>query len=102
MKAIFDMLKTKYDYIVVDLSPLAPVVDVRATTSFIDFYIFAVEWGHTNIHVVQEALQETHGIHDNLLGIVLNKVNMKTVARYEGGSSKYYRNKHFADYGYTD
>jgi succinoglycan biosynthesis transport protein ExoP len=102
MKAIFDTLKTKYDYIVVDLSPLAPVVDVRATTGFIDFYIFAVEWGHTDVNVVQEALKDTHGIQDNLLGIVLNKVNMKAIARYEGGRAKYYRNKYFSDYGYTD
>jgi succinoglycan biosynthesis transport protein ExoP len=29
-------LRERYDYVIVDLSPLAPVVDVRTTTDFID------------------------------------------------------------------
>jgi len=49
MKHLFDMLRSDYEYIIVDLSPLAPVVDVRATTDLIDFYVFVVEWGATTI-----------------------------------------------------
>ncbi len=30
-KKLFDGLRTAYDYVVVDLPPLAPIIDVRAT-----------------------------------------------------------------------
>ena len=36
MQKLFDSLRENYQYVVVDLCPLAPVVDVRATTRFID------------------------------------------------------------------
>jgi Mrp family chromosome partitioning ATPase len=35
MRCLFDVLRSNYDYVIVDLSPLAPVVDVRATSRFI-------------------------------------------------------------------
>src|SRR5262249_61670207 len=37
-KKLFEQLRLSYDYIVVDLPPLAPIVDVRATTHLVDFY----------------------------------------------------------------
>jgi succinoglycan biosynthesis transport protein ExoP len=103
IKSLFDdVLRSTYDYIIVDLSPLAPVVDVRATTGLVDSYIFLIEWGQTKVDVVKQALKEADGIHDNLLGVVLNKVDMQVMARYEGYRSQYYRNKYFARYGYKD
>jgi succinoglycan biosynthesis transport protein ExoP len=95
MTHLFDLLRARYDYIIVDLSPLAPVVDVRATTRLIDFYVLLVEWGQTKISVVQHALKEAPGVYDNLLGVVLNKVDMNTIARYESYYSQAYRNKYF-------
>jgi succinoglycan biosynthesis transport protein ExoP len=99
MKRLFDLLRLKYDYIIVDLSPLAPVVDVRATTSLIDSYIFIIEWGQTKLDVVQQALKEASEVYDNILGVALNKVDMRVVSRYEGYRGQYYRNKYFARYG---
>ena len=48
IKLLFDRLRQSYEYIVVDLSPLAPVVDVRAMTHLVDSFVFVVEWGRTN------------------------------------------------------
>ena len=47
MKRLFDRLREKYDYVIVDLSPLAPVADVRAATHLVDSYLFVIEWGKT-------------------------------------------------------
>jgi polysaccharide biosynthesis transport protein len=52
-KKIIDELRAKYDYIIVDLSPVAPIVDVRATGHFIDTYVYIVEWGQTTVEVIQ-------------------------------------------------
>jgi succinoglycan biosynthesis transport protein ExoP len=102
MSKCFDILRTRYDYVIVDLSPIAPVVDVRATTGLVDFYVFVVEWGTTKVDVVQHALKEARGVYENILGVVLNKVNMNSVARYDRRISKYYYNREFAQYGYND
>jgi succinoglycan biosynthesis transport protein ExoP len=100
-KKLFEQLRLSYDYIVVDLPPLAPIVDVRATGHLVDFYFLVVEWGSTKIDVVQHALSRARPVHENLLGAVLNKANMDQIGRYDMHRSEYYNNEHFARYGYT-
>jgi polysaccharide biosynthesis transport protein len=99
---LFDQLRATYDYVIVDLSPLAPVVDVRVMTPLVDSFLFVVEWGHTRIEVAQHALTNARGVCENLLGIVLNKANMKTLGRYVSDHENYYTNSYYARYGYTD
>lgn len=101
-KKLFEKLRKSYDYVVVDLPPLAPVVDARATTHLIDSFIFVVEWGRTKIDVVEHALGQAQGVYDNLLGAVLNKVDMNTFSRYAGHRESYYYNEHYSRYGYTE
>ncbi len=101
-KNLFDKLRQSYDYIIVDFSPLAPVVDVRATTHLIDSYVLVIEWGHTKIDVVEHALGSSQGVYENLLGAVLNKVNMNRLGRYIGYNQSYYYNKHYERYGYRE
>ena len=93
MKRLFSRLRESYDYVIVDLSPLAPVVDVRAATHLVDAYLFLVEWGKTNIGVVEHALNAARGVYDNLLGVVLNKVNFVHLGRYDN-------NVYYDRYGY--
>jgi succinoglycan biosynthesis transport protein ExoP len=95
-------LRERYDYVIVDLSPLAPVVDVRTTTDFIDSYVFVVQWGRTKIDVVEHALRNAPGVNDNLLGVALNKTNMRALARYDNYRDSYYSNRDFGRYGYSD
>jgi polysaccharide biosynthesis transport protein len=99
---LFEKLREAYDYIIVDLSPLAPVVDVRAMTHLVDSFVFVVEWGSTKIDVVEHALGIARGVHDNLLGVVLNKADMNKFGRYESYRGNYYYNRYYARYGYTD
>jgi len=101
-KKLFEVLREKYDYVVVDLSPLAPVVDVRATTGLIDSYVFVIEWGRTKIELVEHALGAARGVYDSLLGVVLNKANTDTLNRYESYRGNYYYKRYYARYGYTE
>jgi capsular exopolysaccharide synthesis family protein len=95
LRALLDRLRGAYDYIIVDLTPLVPIVDVRATQGLIDNYIFVVEWGRTSIDLVQRSLKDAVGIYNNTLGVVLNKVGTNELKRYEGygayGHDKYYQ-----------
>ncbi|MBR0750766.1 polysaccharide biosynthesis tyrosine autokinase [Bradyrhizobium jicamae] len=100
MKSLVDDLRKRYDYVVVDLSPLAPVVDVRTTTQLIDSYVFVVEWGRTKIDVVQHALNVASNLREHILGVVLNKADLKQMSRY--GYHGYYKNEYYRRYGYSE
>jgi succinoglycan biosynthesis transport protein ExoP len=101
-KQVIDRLRTVFDYIIIDLSPLAPVVDVRTVGGLVDGFIFVVEWGATKIETVQRALSETQGVSQNMLGVVLNKADVQVLTRYEGYRGYHHYNKYYSRYGYTD
>jgi capsular exopolysaccharide synthesis family protein len=96
---LFDKLRGSYDYVIVDLPPLAPIVDVRATTPLIDCFILVVEWGRTRTDVVQHALHTAPNVYEALIGTVLNKTDMRAMKRYDNYLNDYYNNKHYTRYG---
>ncbi len=95
MKRLFDKLRSEYDYVVVDLPPMLPVVDVQATTKLIDYYVFVVEWGQTRVDVARQCLVDAPSVHDKMLGVVLNKVQIGSLGRYDRTGSSYYTNRYF-------
>jgi polysaccharide biosynthesis transport protein len=99
-RKLFDKLRAMYDYIIVDLPPLTPVVDVRATTALIDCFILVVEWGRTKIDVVEHALHTAPNVYEALIGTVLNKTDIKAMGRYD--MSDYYNSDHYTRYGFED
>jgi succinoglycan biosynthesis transport protein ExoP len=92
----------RYDFVILDLPPLGPVVDARAMAPMIDAFLLVIDWGRTKIDVVTEALQSSEGIRDRLLGAVLNKVNVKAMSKFETYKGSYYFNKYYSRYGYHD
>lgn len=97
-KKLFDKLRAAYDFIIVDLPPLAPIVDVRATAPLIDSFILVVEWGRTKIEVVQHALHTAPDVCEALIGTVLNKADMSAIKRYASHYGDYYNKAHYIRY----
>ncbi len=102
MRDLISLLRSKYDYVVLDMPPMAPVVDVRVTSSYVDSFVFVLEWGKTKIDVVRHNLRGAPEIQDKLLGVVLNKADTKLLARYEAYHGRYYYQKYYARYGYVE
>lgn len=100
MNAAIGDLRKLYDYIVIDLSPLAPVVDSRMASRFMDAYIFIVEWGMTKSDVLEHAISNSPEVYDKVLGVLLNKADMRRLGRFERGRNDYYFRKYYARYGY--
>lgn len=100
IQKFFYSLREQYEYIIVDFAPLAPVVDTRATTAFIDSYVFVLEWGQTKVDVVEHALADAREVYDRLLGVALNKTDMSVMGRYERHRSDTYYRKYYTRYGY--
>jgi exopolysaccharide transport family protein len=98
---LFDALRQHYDYILVDLPPLAPIIDVRASTHFVDGYLLTVEWGRTKIGAIEQCLRGAPKIYEGLIGAILNKADMSTIRRYDS-SGRYDRNDHYSRYGYIE
>ncbi len=95
---LIDPLRQGYDYIIMDLPPIAPVVDVRASVPVIDSLVFVVQWGSTRIKTVQRHLMAERELYDRLLGVVLNKADLKVLERFE--QPGLYQNGYYVNRGY--
>jgi succinoglycan biosynthesis transport protein ExoP len=80
---LFEELRKSFDYILLDLPPLGPVTDVVAIGKFVDSYLFVIEWGRTQTQVVPQTLNRAQLVRNNLLGVILNNVDLKAIADYE-------------------
>jgi succinoglycan biosynthesis transport protein ExoP len=96
LQALLD--NSDYDYVVVDLPPLGPVVNARALAPVIDAFILVVEWGATSRGAVRSVLEKEQAITNKLLGVLLNKVDLKTFQRYEHFDSDGYYFEEYQKY----
>jgi succinoglycan biosynthesis transport protein ExoP len=96
---LFEKLRAQYDYVIVDLPPISPIVDVRATSHFIDSYIYLVEWGATRTDVVQFALKHAPELLGSILGVVLNKVDFTVMQKFSHKYKSYYSGTYLKRYG---
>jgi polysaccharide biosynthesis transport protein len=87
-----------FDYILVDLPPIGPVVNARSVASVIDAFILVVAWGTTSRGAIREVLAKERPIKDKLLGVILNKVDMKNLKLYEDFDSEGYYHSHYENY----
>jgi succinoglycan biosynthesis transport protein ExoP len=95
MRALLEEASQNYDYIIVDLPPIRPVVDVRASASLFDKFLFCIEWGATPIETVQIALSRDDQIRKKCLGVILNKADPETQKLYDRhASSGYYESRY--------
>ena len=91
MKRILDGAREKFDVVVVDLPPLAPVVDAKAFSRLADGFLFVAEWGATPRALLRSLLQAEPQLAGKMLGVILNKTDMKQLGSYGGfGSSETY------------
>ena len=83
MRHVMDLLREKYDVIVVDSPPILPVTDAIVVSSLADGIILVVQAGRSRSGDVRHAPEALEAAHANVLGVVLNRVH-----------------RHAPDYGY--
>ncbi|MFC5758229.1 polysaccharide biosynthesis tyrosine autokinase [Rhizobium sp. GCM10022189] len=85
----------RFDYVIVDLPPLGPVVDARAVSHLLDTVLLVVEWGKTSRRIVQSIMTEQPEIRKRCAGVILNKVDLDKIKLYRShGSSEYYYSRY--------
>lgn len=96
MEKILAGARETYDYVVVDLPPMVPVVDARAAAHLMDGFLLVIEWGKTSPEVVKEAVQSAEVVRERIVGAILNKANtnvLKRLEAYKGANyHRYYNN----------
>lgn len=99
MRNIIAEASKAYDYIVVDLPPLGPVVDAKAFAPLADAFVLVTEWGVTPRALARATLEAEPQLASKLIGVILNKTDMKLLARYGGfGSTEQYLDRYMSYY----
>lgn len=90
MADILQQLRGRFDHIVMDSPPLLMVTDATVLSTLVDGVILVVESGVT----VRGALLRAHSLIDSaggrLLGVVMNKVDLRHDAYYYASRTRYY------------
>ncbi len=94
MEKLLIAARDAYDYIIIELAPIVPLVDVKTVERFIDSFVFVVEWGRSERSLVLEALSNAEIIRKRLTGIILNKADpaiLRSIEAYKGDTfSRHY------------
>jgi capsular exopolysaccharide synthesis family protein len=82
-----------YDSVLLDSPPLLNVTDSRILVSLVEGVILVVKGGSTPRELVQHAQASTRNVGGNIIGVVLNNLDVRSENYY------YYRYYHYGYYG---
>ena len=90
MANVLSQACSAFEHIVIDLPPIAALVDARAIAPRIDAFLLVIQWGKTARQLVRRTLDAEPGIAGKCLGVVLNRVNLRKLALYQTYEPKDY------------
>jgi succinoglycan biosynthesis transport protein ExoP len=94
MESMLRELRKRYKFVVIDSPPVLPVTDAMILSTLVDGVIFVVESGSTVRGAVTRARKILQNVGANVLGIVLNKVDVRHDGYYADYGQYYYRADH--------
>lgn len=95
MEELISVCRGAFDYIIVDLPPLGPVIDAKAFARRADAFVFVSEWGRSVRPLIRNIMRQNPGIRDKCLGIILNRADPKKLKLYrEPDSLEYYSDRY--------
>jgi polysaccharide biosynthesis transport protein len=101
MRSLLAELRRRYRYVIVDLPPLTPVVDVRASASLFDRFILVAEWSKTSMDLLQQSLATSPVVQTRLLGTILNKADTAVLRKFEDRTDILHSEDTYRRYGYA-
>jgi tyrosine-protein kinase Etk/Wzc len=84
MGALLGQVRERYDLIVVDTPPVNILTDAALIGVHADGVLLVVRAGATDIAAVSYAMEQLHHVRAPALGVVLNDVDIKRYAAYDG------------------
>ncbi len=98
MSKLIEELKEHYDYIVIDLPPLVPMVDVQMASSFVSGFVGVVKWGYSQKEATRRAFERVPNFENKVLGLVLNHVDLHKLRLYDAEAAQWFDRKRYSDY----
>ncbi len=89
MRTFIRELEDEYDYIIFDSPPVNLVSDAIILNDIINGYLIAVRADYSDINALSDAVDTISGIGGEILGIVLDSVNLKGSRKYKKYSRHY-------------
>jgi capsular exopolysaccharide synthesis family protein len=90
MNEVLKFASEHYDLVFLDSAPVLPVSDAAVISSMSDKTILLIEWNKTDRDLVRKAIDSINLNKGNIIGVVLNKVNLSAVKSYGPDYSKYF------------
>ncbi len=87
MQTFLNMIKPKYDYVLIDSPPLATVTDAELLSSYVDGTVVVSLASKTRLDLLVNTIDTLNKINDTFIGVILN--NFDYQATY-GSYYKYY------------
>jgi capsular exopolysaccharide synthesis family protein len=93
---ILEMLKEKYDRIIIDSAPIQAVSDSLVIATLADALIYVIKSDGSSTPVIKRGLRRLSGTNARFSGVVLNQVDIEKIKKQSGNDSDYYDH-----YGYV-
>jgi Mrp family chromosome partitioning ATPase len=94
MSFLLSYLKRRFDRVILDSPPILPASDALVLAPQTDGVLLMVKAGHVNRNAPQKAIEQLRMAEANLIGVVLNQVDIKKEGYY-----KYYHKYYSKYYG---
>ncbi|MBX7143193.1 MAG: polysaccharide biosynthesis tyrosine autokinase [Oligoflexia bacterium] len=91
MATLIDQLSASFDYVVIDSPPILPVTDSVILSRYVEGVVLVVKGASTPRRVISDARARLKAVGANLLGVVLNDVDVT-------GGDYYYYNRYYHSY----
>ena len=78
MQAALILLRSFYDYIVIDSPPVLPVSDAEILSPLVDGVVLIVDSQQTSYQIARDACRSLESAQAKILGVVLNKVQLRS------------------------
>ena len=95
MRVLLDLLRRKFDVILIDTPPVAAMSDAAVLASYCEGVILVIKAGGTDLKLVRRALRQLDAVEAKVAGVVLNMLDEKKdpyyYGRYASKYKEYYR-----------
>ncbi len=93
MKEMLDVLRTRFEFVLVDASPVIGVTDAEVLSAFCEAVVFVMHSQKTSRFSARQALQTLESVRARILGVVLNGIDIRNP---DYASYRYYYSSYYA------
>ena len=102
MRELVEKARELYDYVIIDLPPVCATSDAGVLASLLTGYILVARAGYSNLTALQDSVDILTAVHANVIGFVLNDVDVRNGGRYYGGRGRYSRYYYYSGARYSE